>query len=41
MILALCGNKVDLENEIVTYADAKKFADKINAELFLVSAKTG
>ncbi|CAD8057361.1 unnamed protein product [Paramecium sonneborni] len=41
MILALCGNKVDLENDSVTYADAKKFADKINAELFLVSAKTG
>ncbi|CAD8131861.1 unnamed protein product [Paramecium octaurelia] len=41
MILALCGNKVDLENEVVTYTEAKKFADSIDAELFLVSAKTG
>ncbi|CAK84999.1 unnamed protein product (macronuclear) [Paramecium tetraurelia] len=41
MILALCGNKVDLENDVVTYTEAKKFAVSINAELFLVSAKTG
>ncbi|CAK56380.1 unnamed protein product (macronuclear) [Paramecium tetraurelia] len=41
MILALCGNKVDLDNDNITYAEAKKFADQINGGLFLVSAKTG
>jgi GTPase SAR1 family protein len=41
MILVLCGNKIDLDDEQVTYSEAKRFAEKIQAELFLVSAKTG
>lgn len=41
MVIALCGNKIDLDNDVVTYSDAKKLAEKIEAELFLVSAKTG
>lgn len=27
MILILCGNKIDLNNEVVTYSEAKKVAD--------------
>lgn len=41
MILILCGNKIDLDSEQISYSEAKRFADKIQAELFLVSAKTG
>lgn len=40
-VLALCGNKIDLDNDVVSYTEAKKLAEKIEAELFLVSAKTG